>query len=216
MLCRRACAVSRLISFLRMLQWPREVTVGNTARHLSSTGEHGDSSGESSGSEFRHNKATNDWVVFATGRRDRPYQFESTTKVESGAGRKPNVLWSCDCPFCFGNEARTGETRLALDGFGREIDAAEIDKRVVCDSLRMRLGREVIGTLHDRIDGTRDDVEALRCLEQEMEWRIRVVQNRFPVVMPSAGVQHDMRYLEHPPNIPAHGQHEVIIERCVL
>ncbi|MFA6232623.1 MAG: galactose-1-phosphate uridylyltransferase [Bacteroidota bacterium] len=54
-------------------------------------------------SEFRQNLATKEWVIIAPGRDQRPHDFASVEEA-----RPPNPEFREDCPFCPGNEQRTG------------------------------------------------------------------------------------------------------------
>eukprot|EP01126_Amoeba_proteus_P027195 TRINITY_DN2698_c0_g2_i8.p1 TRINITY_DN2698_c0_g2~~TRINITY_DN2698_c0_g2_i8.p1 ORF type:complete len:152 (-),score=23.32 TRINITY_DN2698_c0_g2_i8:939-1394(-) len=57
---------------------------------------------------FRHNIATDEWVVFALGRTKRPSQFPKLSK-ELQPVHDPH------CPFCPGNEHQTGESLVEFD-----------------------------------------------------------------------------------------------------
>lgn len=64
---------------------------------------------------FRHNIATQEWVVFSTGRRGRPKQFESEVVSESNLH-----AFDKSCPFCAGNEHLTSAPTYSY-GQGRVI-----------------------------------------------------------------------------------------------
>ncbi|HAM35742.1 MAG TPA: galactose-1-phosphate uridylyltransferase [Elusimicrobia bacterium] len=61
--------------------------------------------------ELRQNLATKEWVIIATERALRPEDFHSQRKPRPAL---PERLESC--PFCPGNEARTGEDLFSLNG----------------------------------------------------------------------------------------------------
>lgn len=62
-------------------------------------------------SEFRQNFITKEWVIIATERARRPEQF-----AEERVARPPLPEHDPSCPFCPGNESRTGEETYRVDG----------------------------------------------------------------------------------------------------
>jgi UDPglucose--hexose-1-phosphate uridylyltransferase len=64
-------------------------------------------------SEFRQNLATKEWVIIAPARDGRPHDF---TAVEECNAVPP--VHRADCPFCPGNEERTGIELLRLERDG--------------------------------------------------------------------------------------------------
>ena len=49
--------------------------------------------------EFRQNKITKQWVIYAPGRGDRPKDFPSGDQA-----KRDRPAYDPDCPFCPGNE----------------------------------------------------------------------------------------------------------------
>ncbi len=60
-------------------------------------------------SEIRRNKTTGQWVIFATARAMRPYQFR-----QQGAKKVEPLPYDHACPFCPGNEAMLPSTILEI------------------------------------------------------------------------------------------------------
>ena len=87
-------------------------------------------------SEFRHNAATNDWVVFASGRSGRPYQFAESVSAPA----HPAVVHEPHCPFCVGNETMTGPARLVADEHRHLFrPTADTDAEVVSEPTQWQL-----------------------------------------------------------------------------
>jgi galactose-1-phosphate uridylyltransferase len=127
--------------------------------------------------EFRHNLATDEWVVFSAARRSRPTQYASSSQVS--APRLSDLPAHDEtCPFCKGNEQLTPPA-----------------------------------TLTRLLPGTAED---------DNEWTLRVVPNKFPAVAPSGtAAQRAPNWRENAsdPNqlltverVEAVGFHEVLIE----
>ncbi len=78
---------------------------------------------------LRHDVTTNDWVIFAPDRGHRPHEIGPTTPTRGDA---PSSAPPTDCPFCPGNEDRTGPELYALRG-GTEPDTPGWKVRVVAN-----------------------------------------------------------------------------------
>lgn len=71
--------------------------------------------------EFRHNLATDEWVVFSAARRGRPKQTSNYPKTEQLSGLAEH---DADCPFCAGNEAQTPPETYAVHRCSRTSDSS--------------------------------------------------------------------------------------------
>lgn len=102
---------------------------------------------------FRQDAATGEWVVFATGRANRPQQTVTAKAKQKGSEAVQHDL---SCPFCPGNEHLTPPTKLQYGG----------------DKVGSHCARVVILP--------RRHASMLQATGEG--WQLRVISNKFPAV----------------------------------
>ncbi|KAL1529469.1 hypothetical protein AB1Y20_000416 [Prymnesium parvum] len=94
--------------------------------------------------EFRHNLATDEWVVFSAARQNRPRQVTQKWQADERLSEMPEHVSSC--PFCPGNEHLTPPPLLTnMDEAGRDWRLRIVPNKYPV----VTLSRESLGSVND-------------------------------------------------------------------
>lgn len=106
---------------------------------------------------LRYDILSNNWVVFSTGRSERPNQYSKAIRQE-----KPIPEYLDICPFCPGNEESTGPSSLSFHTRTNLPENWENDRETHIECMEP----------HEHLDH-----QPFR-----QDWLLRVVKNKYPVV----------------------------------